>query len=99
MSELTSVVDAGVELDDDGAATDGLEEVGRRLHRAAAAGLVRAAGAHVSRVGGYDESAGGSFGGFWCWAWFRPRLVLKRKAKVYFTSSNYHQSLVFRLQL
>ena len=45
----TSVVDAGVELDDYGAAPDGLEEVRRRLHRAAAAaGLVRAAGAHRS---------------------------------------------------
>jgi len=44
----TSVVDAGVELDDYGAAPDGLEEVRRRLHRAAAAGLVRAAGAHLS---------------------------------------------------
>ena len=45
----TSVVDAGVELYDYGAAPDGLEEVRRRLHRAAAAaGLVRAAGAHLS---------------------------------------------------
>ena len=47
----TSVVDPGVELDDYGAAPDGLEEVRRRLHRAAAATaarLVRAAGAHLS---------------------------------------------------
>lgn len=67
----TSVVYAGVELDDDRAPPDGLEEVGRRLHRAAgaaaAAGLVRAAGAHLSRDGrwcGCDESARVPFGGF-----------------------------------
>lgn len=46
-SVVTSVVDAGVELDDDGAAPDGLEEVRRRLHRAAAAraGLLASAAA------------------------------------------------------
>jgi hypothetical protein len=32
----TSIIDAGVELDDDGASSDRLEEVGRRLHRASA---------------------------------------------------------------
>jgi hypothetical protein len=50
--EVTSVVDAGVELDDDGPAPDGLEEVRRRLHRPAAAraGLVAAAAAaHLAR--------------------------------------------------
>lgn len=71
----TSVVYAGVELDDDGAAPDGLEEVGRRLHRApgaaaAAARLVRAAGAHLLvLVVGASESARVPFGGLGCWAW------------------------------
>ena len=53
----TSVVDARIELDDDGAAPDRLEEVRRCLDRrcsSAAAGLVRAAGAHLSRLPGWD---------------------------------------------
>jgi hypothetical protein len=49
----TSVVDPRIKLDDYRTAPDGLEEVRRRLHSAAcfpaaAAGLVRAAGAHLS---------------------------------------------------
>jgi hypothetical protein len=56
----TSVVDPRVELDDYRTAPDGLEEVRRRLHRAAcspaaAAGLVRAAGAHLSQGGGCER--------------------------------------------
>ena len=48
----TSVVDAGVELDDYGAAPDGLEEVRRRLHRPAGARagpVAAAAAAHLAR--------------------------------------------------
>ena len=50
---MTSVVDAGVELDNDGAAPDGLEEVRWRLHRPAGARggpvAAAAAAAHLAR--------------------------------------------------
>ena len=45
---MTSVVDAGVELDNDRVAPDGLEEVRRRLHRPAGARAGPAA-AHLAR--------------------------------------------------
>jgi hypothetical protein len=51
----TSIIDARVELDDDGASSDRLEEVGRRLHRASSgASLLAAASAPLLSSGAHS---------------------------------------------